>query len=161
MARHLLMVNNSIEVKLVSAEQVWPIRHIAMWPEADFSYIKLPEDPKGMHFGLLIDGELISVVSLFDRGSGVFQFRKFATLPEHQGNGYGSLLLKHMLQHARHMMARQIWCNARTHKQRFYEKFGFKSTGETFIKKDQAYTIMALNGKEINLTGFKNQTCQV
>jgi len=150
------MVNNSIEVKLVSAEQVWPIRHIAMWPEADFSYIKLPEDPKGMHFGLLIDGELISVVSLFDRGSGVFQFRKFATLPEYQGNGYGSRLLEHMLQQVKKMMAQKIWCNARTDKQGFYEKFGFKSTGETFIKKDQAYMIMAINGKEINLTGIKN-----
>ena len=39
-----------------------------------FPYVRLPEDSKGLHYGLFLDGVLISVVSLFKNKDG-WKFR--------------------------------------------------------------------------------------
>lgn len=130
----------SIEIKQISAEQTWPVRHEVMWPDMPFEYVKVDNDKEGIHFGLFVDQDLVSVVSLFLRDNDL-QFRKFATLVSHQGNGYGTQLLTHALNSLSNE-ANRIWCNARVDKQSYYHKFGLKATHHTFTKGGIDYVIM-------------------
>lgn len=84
-------MNMSMIIREISPQETWPIRHKVMWPNESFEYVKLPIDEKGLHLGLWANDTLVSVVSLFmikEMG----QFRKFATLVEEQGKGYGRQL---------------------------------------------------------------------
>ncbi|NDI33750.1 GNAT family N-acetyltransferase [Chengkuizengella sediminis] len=130
-----------MEIKRISKEQTWGLRHIVMWPNKEFDYIKLDQDDLGIHFGLFQKGHLITVVSLFIEKN-TAQFRKFATLQSEQGKGYGGMLLHHVIEEAKKMGLTKIWCNARENKTSFYEKFGLKKSKQTFQKSGINYIIM-------------------
>nr|WP_231841407.1 GNAT family N-acetyltransferase [Amphibacillus xylanus] len=112
-----------------------------MWPDKPFDYIKVNGDDTAIHYGLFRDNKLISVISLFlsDKEA---QFRKFATLEEEQGKGFGSQLLNYTLEQARLFGAERVWCNARSNKNTFYQKFGLKETASRFTKGGKDYVIM-------------------
>ncbi|WP_184663093.1 GNAT family N-acetyltransferase [Texcoconibacillus texcoconensis] len=130
-----------MEIKKISKQQAWDIRHVVMWPDKDYEYIKLKDDDEGFHYGLYIDGVLVSVVSLFPNGEKA-QFRKFATLKEYQGKGYGTKLLQYVFDEASRLGVKKLWCNARIDKSAFYEKFGLQVTNCTFEKSGIEYVIM-------------------
>lgn len=113
-----------------------------MWPEMPFDFIKLPEDTKGEHFGLFVDSELISVVSLFDSGNNTVQFRKLATKTKAQGKGYGSQLLWLVIRFAEKQNIHSLWCNARLDKTDFYKKFGMFETDAVFTKQNVKFVVM-------------------
>lgn len=112
-----------------------------MYPNEELSYVQLPDDDVGVHLGLYVNDRLVSIVSLFERG-GELQFRKFATLVEEQGKGYGSMLLQQVITQAAERGKRIIWCNARVAAKGFYERFGMHTTGETWWKKDIEFVKM-------------------
>ncbi|QKE75868.1 GNAT family N-acetyltransferase [Arthrobacter citreus] len=128
-------------IRQVVKEEVWEIRHKVMWPDKAFDYIKLNDDDLGMHFGLFKESTLISVISLFISNSEC-QFRKFATLHQEQGKGYGSSLLDYAMKEAQNNGVKKIWCNARMNKANFYKKFGLEETNASFIKDGKQYVIM-------------------
>ena len=130
-------------IKKIQASETWQIRHEVMWPDQPFEFIQLKEDDLGLHFGVLIDEKLVSIVSCFFSDEEM-QFRKLATLEQFQGKGIASKLLQHILIVAKEKEAKKIWCNARTNKKGFYEKFGMKDTQETFTKSGQEFTIMEI-----------------
>jgi N-acetylglutamate synthase-like GNAT family acetyltransferase len=72
------------------------------------------------------------------------QFRKLATLDEYQGQGIASLLLISVLRLAKEKGLKRIWCNARSNKKSFYEKFGMTATEKTFVKSGQEFAIMEI-----------------
>lgn len=114
-----------------------------MWPNKPFDYIKLEADEKGRHYGLFVNKELVSVISLFiDEKDMDAQFRKFATLASYQGKGYGTALIKHLFSELAPLNVERIWCNARIHKAEFYERFGMTQTEETFFKGEIEYVVM-------------------
>lgn len=41
-----------MNVQSIKKEQAWEVRHTVMWPDKDFSYIQLKDDPSGIHYGL-------------------------------------------------------------------------------------------------------------
>lgn len=125
----------------ITPDKALPIRHEVMWPDRPFDYVELPNDDQGQHFGLFLNESLISVISLFIENQQA-QFRKFATLNEHQGQGYGSLLLQHVFRLAEQQQFKRIWCNARMDKSSYYAKFGMKLTDNTFNKGGLDYVIM-------------------
>ncbi|WP_276381577.1 GNAT family N-acetyltransferase [Flavobacterium sp. H4147] len=132
-----------MEIKVIEASQTWQIRHEVMWPNEPFEFVQLEEDNSGYHFGVF-DGELlVSIVSCFIEGKEM-QFRKLATLENHQGKGIASNLLKYILDFAKSNNIEKVWCNARTNKKSFYEKAGFIDTYKTFTKAGQEFTIMEL-----------------
>ncbi len=131
----------SIIIKEISSEETWPIRHKAMWPNESFDYIKLPADEKGLHLGLWVKDTLVSVVSIFIENE-VGQFRKFATLVEEQGKGYGSQLLHYLMEVAKKRQVKRIWCNARITKTDYYAKFGMEITTTKFVKNGMDYVVM-------------------
>ncbi|SNR47565.1 Acetyltransferase (GNAT) domain-containing protein [Maribacter sedimenticola] len=134
----------SYTIKQITIEEALPIRHKVMWPNETIDYVRLPEDDEGTHYGLIIDSNLIAVISLFIKGKEA-QFRKFATLHEYQGKGYGTILLNAIMNIAAENNLTRIWCNARTSKTNFYAKFNMQLTPVEFIKGGLNYVIMERN----------------
>jgi len=132
-----------MEIKSIKASQTWQIRHEVMWPDQPLEFVQLEEDNLGLHFGVFDQKKLISIVSCFVVDDEM-QFRKLATLQEFQGKGSASRLLHYILKLAKEKNLKKVWCNARTNKKSFYEKFGMKDTLKTFIKANQEFTIMEI-----------------
>lgn len=131
-----------MEIKAIEASQTWLIRHEVMWPDQNFEFVQLEEDNSGLHFGVFDHEKLVSIVSCFITGNEM-QFRKLATLEEYQGKGIASQLLNHIFKIAKEKDLKKVWCNARTNKKSFYEKFGMIDTHQIFIKEGQEFTVMA------------------
>lgn len=132
-----------MEIKAIEASQTWQIRHEVMWPDKPFEFVQLEEDNLGLHFGVFDQEKLVSIVSCFIVDDEM-QFRKLATLEEFQGKGIASQLLNYILKLAKEKNLNKMWCNARTNKKTFYEKFGMKDTHKTFVKANQKFTIMEI-----------------
>ena len=135
------MKNVIPEIRQISTSETLLIRHKVMWPNRSIAYVELPNDENGRHFGLFINGKIASVISVFVKNDEA-QFRKFATLIEFQGLGYGSFLLKNIIALLRKEGVRKLWCNARIGKTEFYEKFNLKPTNKKFKKGGIDYVIM-------------------
>jgi predicted GNAT family N-acyltransferase len=130
-----------LEIRKIKAEDTWPVRHRVMWPNQPFDFVKVNEDSQGIHYGLFVDNELVSIVSLFLK-DGKAQFRKFATEVPHQGKGYGTILLNNLLKETERLQVSSLWCNARTEKAGFYERFGFQKTNSTYVKGGIEFVVM-------------------
>jgi GNAT superfamily N-acetyltransferase len=130
-----------MKITAIEASQTWQIRHEVMWPDQPFEFVQLEEDNLGLHFGVFDHEKLVSIVSCFIVGDEM-QFRKLATLEEFQGKGIASQLLKYILKLAKEKNLRKVWCNARSNKKSFYEKFGMIDTHKNFTKAGQEFTIM-------------------
>ena len=128
-------------IKEVSIDQILPIRQQVMWPDKPIDFVRVPEDENGIHFGLFVEENLISVVSVFIHGQEA-QFRKFATVKQFQGKGYGSKLLQYIFDFLEEKNTSRIWCNARILKAGFYQKFGMTTTAATFEKEGMEYVVM-------------------
>lgn len=128
-------------IKEVSIDQILPIRQQVMWPDKPIDFVRVPEDENGIHFGLFMEENLISVVSVFIHGQEA-QFRKFATREQFQGKGYGSKLLQYIFDFLEAKNTSRIWCNARISKAAYYQKFGMTTTAATFEKEGMEYVVM-------------------
>jgi phosphoribosylformimino-5-aminoimidazole carboxamide ribotide isomerase len=124
---------DSIEIRDVPLEVVWKMRQAIMYPQETIDFVKLEDDESGMHWGLYESGKLISVISLFEKDREL-QFRKFATIENMQGKGYGTTLLQRVMDWAIENKMQSIWCNARTTATSLYEKFGLKQSGPGWKK---------------------------
>jgi len=122
-----------VEIKSISPEETYDLRHQVMWPDHPRDFIKLPEDIMGKHFGLFVSNNLTSVISLFISNEEA-QFRKFATDLNEQRKGYGSQLLNFLIDYTESIGIHRLWCNARVNKTHFYKKIGFKETNSTYKK---------------------------
>lgn len=137
------MEEANLEIREISAEVTWNLRHTVMWPSKPIDYVKLPVDKEGLHLGLFVQGKLTSIVSAFivDHKA---QFRKFATLEEEQGKGYGTQLLSYLFNELKSKDIDKIWCNARIDKAAYYERFGLAKTAKHFTRGEIQYVIMEM-----------------
>ncbi len=123
----------------------WAIRHQVLWPNEPFDYVKISTDEEGIHLGCFVDDELVAVISGFiNHETKEAQFRKFATLPEEQGKGYGTLLLSHLIKEMTERGAKRIWCNARLNATSLYERHGMHKTDQYFEKGGFDYVVMEM-----------------
>ena len=129
------------EIKKIRPEDTYQIRHEVMWSHKSIDFVKIADDTEGVHLGLFLEEKLVSIVSLFFKNHTV-QFRKFATLVDYQGRGLGVLLLNHVFQYVENQGIKKIWCNARSDKKGFYEKFGMVVTSEPLLKNGIEYVVM-------------------
>ncbi|HEY1007468.1 MAG TPA: GNAT family N-acetyltransferase [Sphingobacteriaceae bacterium] len=130
-------------IEQIAPYNTWAVRHAVLYPDRPFDLVRLDDDADGVHFGLFDQNRLVTVISTFTRGDEM-QFRKFATLKEFQGRGYGSAMMWHVLGYAREEGIRKLWCNARTSAGPFYARFGFSASGEHFTKNGIEYVIMSV-----------------
>ena len=132
----------NIEIKECDYKTILEIRHKVMWPNKNIDFVKVKNDDKAVHIGLYLDRKVVSIISLFEDGEEL-QFRKFATLKDYQGKGFGTQLLNYTLDYAKASGASLLWCNARLDAVPFYESLGLQTTCEAFYRDDQAYIIMS------------------
>ncbi|TLX78126.1 GNAT family N-acetyltransferase [Labilibacter sediminis] len=138
------MKDINLSIEEIAAEETLGIRRDVMWPGKPLEYVKLQDDSEGLHFGLKLNGELVTVVSLFVKNEEA-QFRKLATISAHQGNGYASLMLDHIITLSQNKGVTKLWCNARVNKTGFYHKIGMYETDQKFSKGGIDYVIMEKN----------------
>jgi len=134
---------DKIQIEQIRFDLTWRIRHEVMYPDSAYEVIKLEDDPKGIHFGLFANDQLVTVVSLFNEGK-IYRFRKFATIVSAQGKGYGTLMLKHLIAYVSKMGAEKLWCDARRSASNFYSKLGFVCTDQQSVRKGIDFVIMEL-----------------
>jgi predicted GNAT family N-acyltransferase len=135
-----------LDTKNFSIEQIPPaatlmVRQAELYPKLLLKKLQLDEDEDGIHLGLFHDNKLITVVSLFQRGTDL-QFRKFATISAYQKMGFGKEMLKYVFDFATKLNCKRVWCNARISAVSFYQKFGMVNTETTFSKDGIEYVIM-------------------
>ena len=130
-----------MEIKQAALAEVWELRREVMYPEEELSFVQLPDDDKGLHLGLYIRKELVSVVSLFFQ-SGELQFRKFATKKSEQNKGYGTALLNKVFDIAKEKKCKSVWCNARRNATKFYTKWGMAESGNSWKKYGIEFIVM-------------------
>ncbi len=142
-----------LTIQPITPEQTYPLRHRVLWPDKSPEYVKVENDAEGYHFGGFRQGELIAVISLFVTGEvarpglanpgqanpvsswiGLARFRKFAVHPDHQHQGIGTALLRHVMAEAKRLGAVSLWCDARLDAADFYRRFGMEAVSEVFYK---------------------------
>ncbi|ULQ57233.1 GNAT family N-acetyltransferase [Flavihumibacter rivuli] len=131
----------NVRIIEVPLETIWRIRREVMYPGHEPDFVKLMGDDQASHLGLEVDGRVVSVLSLFPEGKRM-QFRKFATLVDEQGKGFGTRLLSHVMESAAINGYEFIWCNARLSAISLYRRLGMEQKGGIFRKHGIEYVIM-------------------
>lgn len=129
-----------LEVKTISVENTYEIRHRILRPHQSIEQCKYKEDHAegSFHLGVFYDGTLISIASFSPQSqpllteASAYRLRGMATLEGYRDQKAGSTLIKH----AEHKLAESgvqaVWCNARHHVKGYYAKLGWKELGEPF-----------------------------
>lgn len=128
----------NITLKPISYTDTYHIRHLVLWPDKPIEHVKVSGDESAIHIGAFINDKHVGVTSLFIDNDQA-QFRKLAVLPEFQGYGIGSVLIKECITIAKNKGVKTLWCDARQDATRFYEKLGFIIDPEVFTKSDILY----------------------
>lgn len=123
------------------------LRQKVLWPDKDLDFVRTPKDEFGIHLGIFIENKWVSCISLFIEENQHAVFRKFATLPDFQNNGYGSQLVQYSFNYLQQLGMHSISCSARVEKQGFYQKFGMQPNGYPYLKNGLDYIEMELNVK--------------
>ena len=131
-----------LEISRISAAQTFELRHKVLWPDRAKAHCILEGDEAAVHFGGSVQGELVSVVSVFSHEHQQMRLRKFAILPEFQGRGYGSSLINHIIDYLEGTSTHKLWCDARQEAIPFYLKQGFVEHGDAFLKSGVSYIRM-------------------
>lgn len=127
-----------MDIRRIPWQSTLALRRQVLWPEASLEAMKLDDDEAGLHFGAHVDGELVSVASVFIDGDEA-RLRKFATAAAYQRRGIGSAVLRHLLDQLRDAGCRSLWCDARESALAFYRRFGLQPEGERFHKSGLPY----------------------
>ncbi len=130
-----------MKIEMINYINTLEIRHKVLWPNRPVSFCKLEDDPKGKHYGGFLNGDLISVASVFiDNNSA--RLRKFATLKKYQNRGYGTKMINYIVDELNESGIEIFWCDARVAAEEFYNRFGMSKKGEIFLKSDVEYIVM-------------------
>ena len=131
-----------MQIKTISAQETLDIRHRVLWPDKSIQHCIVESDDTAVHYGIFINEVLVGVASTYD-DAGSVRLRKFAVEEHHQGKGYGSTLLKHIISETKKMGANTFWCDARASATEFYKHFGLITEGDEFYKSGIAYYRMS------------------
>ena len=112
----------------VESNQVLPIRHQVLWPDKPLEFCKVEGDVDARHFAIELEQKLISVASIYfsqymNENIKKARLRKFATLPDYQNKGFGSQLIKHILNVLERENVSTLWLDARQSAISFYKQF--------------------------------------
>ena len=91
------------------------------------------------HFGLLVDKNIVGIVSIFQNKSDIFvaenqyQIRGMAVLDDFQQKGFGRELVLYCENYILTKNGNLIWFNARENAVEFYQKLGYTTHRNSFI----------------------------
>ncbi|MDN3701799.1 GNAT family N-acetyltransferase [Vibrio artabrorum] len=133
-----------MDIQKVTAAEVLPIRHQVLWPEKSPEFCKVEGDEFAIHYGAFVHGKLVCVASVYQHDHEA-RLRKFATLPEYQGQGIGSKVIEHLIYDLKRAQVSDFWCDARTSALSFYQRFGLSVEGDEFQKSGVSYFKMSVS----------------
>lgn len=119
-----------MNIEEVPYDKVLEIRSKVLYPNQPIELTKVENDHEGIHLGMIDRNEIVGVVSLFLKDRKL-QFRKFAILEEFQKKGYGTAIMKWIINYAEEMKLDSVWGNARRSAIEFYDKFDFETDEST------------------------------
>ncbi|TVZ27362.1 acetyltransferase (GNAT) family protein [Gillisia sp. Hel_I_86] len=128
-------------VRLISASTTYAIRNEVLRPGRPVKecYFSGDDSPGTFHLGIFKDEKIIGVASFMKNSNpffepiAQFQLRGMAILPEHKGQGLGTLLLKEGESKIKQEVKEPfLWFNARVTAIDFYKKHGYESFGQKF-----------------------------
>lgn len=121
-----------IEVRRITAEQSWPIRHAILRPglPAESAHFTGDFSVGTLHFGAFLKGELVGVASVMrespDGLKGIdARLRGMATLDRVRGMGCGRALVLAVQASVLDLGLKRVWCHARLKVEGFYLGLGF------------------------------------
>lgn len=127
----------------ITLEQCLDIRQAVLWPHLERDASRVEGDETAAHFGVLLNHQLVSCLSVFITGEKRRQIRKFATLQAFQQQGFGRFLFQSVLNKLVQEGVNAVTLDARTPAAGFYSRFGFIPEGEPFYKKEVLYIRMS------------------
>ncbi|OED71358.1 GNAT family N-acetyltransferase [Vibrio splendidus ZS-139] len=133
-----------MKIKQISGMEVIPVRHPVLWPDKPASFCIVEGDEQATHYGAFVGELLVCVASIYIQDNEA-RLRKFATLPDFQGQGIGSNVIEHAISNLKDLNIQYFWCDARTTALRFYQKFGMAVEGSEFEKSGVAYYKMSVH----------------
>jgi GNAT superfamily N-acetyltransferase len=127
-----------MEIRLVEAEVVRPLRHAVLRPGATWDESVYPVDhlDDTLHLAVYDGDAVIGTATVFAEphdGRPAWRLRGMAVADENRGQGVGSRLLAEVVEQVRRQGAGLLWCNARTAALPFYTRHGFTIVGEEFL----------------------------
>ncbi|MCM8538461.1 MAG: GNAT family N-acetyltransferase [Lentisphaeraceae bacterium] len=131
-----------MDIRKITWQEALPVRHKVLWPDKNPEFCMVEGDNEAKHFGVFTEEKLVCVASLYIDGSSI-RLRKFATLKEFQGNGFGTAMLKFLINEAKPMGMEHFWFDARETALNFYRRFGFKANKQRFLKSGIPYYKMS------------------
>lgn len=131
---------NSVTIKEVSVEQIYPLRHQILRKGQPIETCYYPEDSREgvFHVAAFCEDEIVGIGSFYPEAhnelkSGFsWRLRGMATSEDVRGRGVGRQLLESGLELCGRKGGEILWCNARTSAVDFYRKLNFEIQGEVF-----------------------------
>ncbi|MDG3086401.1 GNAT family N-acetyltransferase [Vibrio hannami] len=133
-----------MNIREISLDEALPVRHKVLWPNKPVEFCIVEGDEEGLHLGAEIDGEIVSVASIYISNNKA-RLRKFATYPLYQGQGIGTALIEYALGYLKTRNIGYFWCDAREAAIGFYQRLGMQTEGQRFYKSDVPYFKMELS----------------
>ncbi len=127
-----------IRFRRIPVDLTYDLRHKVLWPDSPIERVMVTGDDEALHIGAYEGEALIGVGSFFFDPPFV-RLRKLAVLPEKQGRGIGSKLIRFAASQPEVQKADQLWCDARQDAVVFYQRLGFTLEGEVFEKTGVSY----------------------
>lgn len=127
-------------IKFISPDELLAIRnHVLRGGTLTLDECRFPTDiiEGAFHLGYFVEGELVSIASFSPQSYGAFtgkgyQLRGMATVPQHTGKGFGTLMLNFAIVYLQGQKAGYLWCNARKSALKFYMDNGFEIISDEF-----------------------------
>ncbi|USD67176.1 GNAT family N-acetyltransferase [Vibrio sp. SCSIO 43136] len=124
-----------MEIVELDWKQTLPVRHEVLWPGMPEDFCYVVGDESATHFGAKVDGELVSVMSVFmDEEDSIARLRKFATLAPHRHQGHGSALMQHAMEYLDSHKITHRWCICRQSTLPFYLQHDFKLEDDPYVR---------------------------
>lgn len=128
-------------IKTIPLDDALDIRQAVLWPDHPRDFSRVDGDQDALHFGIYVDDLLVCVASLYQTDTGL-RLRKFATLPDFQGQGHGTAMMDYAIRHCTDTAEPRLWLSARETAMPFYQRFGFEPFGAPTKKAGIAYRYM-------------------
>ncbi|QGY33056.1 GNAT family N-acetyltransferase [Pantoea cypripedii] len=118
------------------------LRQAVLWPASELAQCQVEGDEEASHYGIVLQDQIVSCLSVFFVDCETCQIRKFATLQQHQGKGYGTALMHAVLAKLSELSIQHVFLDARTSSTSFYRNVGFTAEGDAFMKNNIEYIRM-------------------
>ena len=133
------MMKNSIRIKLVrnkeDLDNVLRVRKAVFIKEQDVpEEIEIDEfDKTAKHIMVLYKNKPIGCarIRLINKKA---KLERIAILKKYRGNGFGKILMDYLIDYCKNNNVKEIMMNSQYYLKDYYNKFGFKPRGKTFME---------------------------